>query len=76
LHKRFIPGDLEKLDDWLNKLGKTAKPLLSPAGLLPQSKPSPFTDPAAFALISSLPANNTPTTDKDGESMGFYRSYN
>jgi hypothetical protein len=76
LHKRLIPENRKKLDDWLNKLGKTAKPLLSPAGLLPQPQPSPFTDPAATALVSSSPANNTPTTDKDSESVGFYRFYN
>ena len=41
--------------------------LLSPAGLLPQPKPSlqSTTDPAASALVSSSPANNTSTTDKD-----------
>ena len=30
---------------------------------------------AASDLVSSSPTNNTPTTDKDGESMRFYRSY-
>ena len=44
--------------------------------LLSPAKPSLFTDAAASALVSSSPANNTPTTDKDGESMGFYQSYN
>ena len=40
--------------------------LLSPAGLLPQPKPSSSVDPAASAVVSSSPATSTtPTTDKD-----------
>ena len=42
----------------------------------PTAKSSLFTDAAASTLVSSSPANNTSTTDTDGESMGFYRSYN
>ena len=48
---------------------------LSPASLHPQTKPSPFIDRAASALVSSSSVNNTSTTDKDVESMRFYRSY-